>query len=330
MTLMTITSPRTDSKSDTQPEGEEASSRSISARRGATERVERLSNLSLKRVVEPDEAVPGQVGEGQLLPDELMSVAGLGLDLTAEQKALLSREEIASIAGTGVRFESILMGGFSIDILNRDFDDPRVIYILHEIGEETRHSRLFLRMISQLKPRAQNPFETKAARLLHSLAVPLLAAMPAMFCVAVLTGEEIPDLLQKLAGEHPGTDPFIRAVNRYHRQEEARHLAFARVVLPELWESASPIDRFMVRHVSPLMAAGMFAGIVNPGVYRVIGLPGWKTWRAANHTPQRIDLKHRALRPILGALMEARAFVPGKIPVIWRKVCGVDKSGNPA
>ena len=51
--------------------------------------------------------------------------------------------------------------------------------------------------------------------------------MPAFFCVLVLTGEEVPDLFQKLAGEHPDTDPFIRDVNRYHRAEEARHLAFA-------------------------------------------------------------------------------------------------------
>lgn len=301
-----------------------------SARRGNEERVERLSNLSLKRVVEPDEAVPGAVGNGQLLPDELLSTAGLDLGLTEEQRIALSREEVASIAGTGVRFESILMGGFAIDILNRDFEDPRVTYILHEIGEETRHSRLFLRMIAQIKPKAKNPFESTLARFAHSMAVPLLASMPAMFCVAVLAGEEIPDLFQKIASEHPETDPFIRAVNKYHRQEEARHLAFARVILPELWEKARIVDRLMVKHVAPYMAAGMFAGIVNPGVYKIIGLPTWKTWRAANRTQERSDLKHRALRPILSALIEARAVVPGSVPRAWRRVCAVDRHGNPA
>src|ERR1700691_5891497 len=77
--------------------------------RTTEDRVERLSSLSLKRVVEPDEAVKGGVGEGQLLPDELLSVAGLDLELTEEERILLSREEIASIASVGVRFESILM-----------------------------------------------------------------------------------------------------------------------------------------------------------------------------------------------------------------------------
>jgi hypothetical protein len=300
------------------------------ARRSTEDRVERLSALSLKRVVEPDEAVPGGVGTGQLLPDELLSIAGLDLDLTDEQRAVLSREEVAAIASTGVRFESVLMAGFAIDILRRDLSDPRVTYILHEIGEETRHSRLFLRMVAQLKPKSNNPFDSRLTRAVERVVIPLLASMPAMFCVAVLTGEEIPDLFQKLAAEHPDTDPFIREVNRYHRQEEARHLAFARMVLPELWHSAGAVDRIIVRHVAPLIAGGMFDTMINPGVYEVVGLPGWKTWRAANRTSHRLDLKHSALRPLLAALVDAGALVPGRIPRAWRLVCAVDRMGNPA
>ncbi len=299
-------------------------------RRSAEDRIERLSALSLKRVVEPDDAVPGGVGDGQLLPDELLSVAGLELDLTDEQRAVISREEVAAIASTGVRFESVLMAGFAIDILRRDLDDPRVTYILHEIGEETRHSRLFLRMISQLKPKSKNPFDSWIFQAIERVFIPVLASMPAMFCVAVLSGEEIPDLFQKLAAEHAGTDPFIREVNRYHRQEEARHLAFARTILPELWHKAGFADRFMVRHVAPLMAGGMFDTMVHPGVYEVVGLEGWKTWRAVNRTAQRLELKHRALRPLLAALVDAGAMAPGRIPRAWRRVCAVDRTGHPA
>jgi P-aminobenzoate N-oxygenase AurF len=294
------------------------------------ERIERLSAISLKRVIEPEDAVAGSVGEGQLIPDELLSVAGLGLDLTAEQRLLLSREEVASIADTGVRFESILMAGFAFDILRRNLTDPRVTYILHEIGEETRHSRLFVKMISEIRPAAKNPFDGAIARALQRVVVPLLASMPATFCVAVLTGEEIPDLFQKLASENPATDPFIRNVNRYHRQEEARHLAFARMILPELWRRSSPVDRFLVRTVSPFLAQGMFETIVHPGVYRVIGLPPWRTWRAVNRTKERLELKHMALRAILGSVRDAGAFGRGAVPAAWRRVCAVDRSGKPA
>ncbi len=297
----------------------------------ATEhRIERLSTLSLKRVVEPDVAVPGRVGDGQLLPDELLSVAGLHLDLTDDERVLLSREEIAAISTTGVKFESILMAGFAFEILRRDVRDPRVTYILHEIGEETRHSRLFVRIVDQLNPAAKNPFDALISKILQRIAVTVIASLPALFCVAVLSGEEIPDLFQKLASEHPDTDPFIRQVNRYHRQEEARHLAFAKIILPELWQKANFADRFMVRHMAPRLARFMFEAMVNPGVYEVIGLPGWKTWRAANRTTERTDLRHQALRPLLAALIEARSIIPGRVPRAWRDACGVDVDGSPA
>ena len=293
------------------------------------ERIERLSAVSLKRVVEPDEAVPGGPGEGQLLPTELLSIAGLDLDLTPEQLVKLSREEVASITGEGIRFESILTAGFSMEIVRKaDLTDPRVTYILHELGEETRHSRLFVRLLTALAPEARNPLNKPILNKIQSLVLPLLMSMPAFFCVLVLTGEEIPDLMQKLASEHPDTDPFVRDVNKYHRQEEARHLAFARMILPELWQKASRLEKVMIRHFAPLMVGGMFEMLVHPGVYETVGLPGWETWRKANRSPQRVSLRQRALRPLLEALVEAGALRTGRIPSRWQKLCGVDAQGR--
>ena len=294
------------------------------------ERIERLSAVSLKRLIEPDEAVTGGVGEGAVLPPELLSVAGLDLELTDDQRASLSREEVASIVANGIRFESILTAGFSLDIVRRrDLTDPRVVYILHELGEETRHSRLFVRLLEQLEPRARDALAHPALLAVQNLVLPWLMSMPAFFCVLVLTGEEIPDLLQKLAAEHPDTDPFIRQVNRYHRQEEARHLAFARMILPELWQRAGRFERLMIRRVAPLVVGGMFDTLVQPGVYATVGLPGWKTWRAVNRSPGRRALKHQALRPLLDALVAAGAFRRGPVPAAWRRICGVDAAGAP-
>jgi hypothetical protein len=102
------------------------------------------------------------------------------------------------------------------------------------------------------------------------------------------------------------------------------------MILPELLEKAGFVDRMMVKHVAPLIAGGMFDTMVNPGVYKVVGLPGWKTWQAANRTPQRLEIKHGALRPLLAAVIDAGAFSRERIPASWRKVCGVDSHGNPA
>jgi len=300
--------------------------------RSADQRIERLSTASLKRILEPDLDVPGRIGKGQLLPDELISlstVPELFEALTDEQKRILAREEFASIVETGVRFESVLMAGFSVEILNRrDLTDPRVTYLLHEMGEETRHSRLFVRLLDQVKPTAKNPIDNPIARIAQQIVLPVLTSMPSLFCLLVLSGEEVPDLLQKLASEHDHTDPMIKAVSKYHRQEEARHLAFARMIFPEQWAAAGPIERFLVRYLGSRIAKAMFDTIVHPGVYAAVGLPTWPTWRAVNRSTGRTALRHRALRPLLTPLLEAGVFRGGWVPKGWQLACGVDRLGR--
>src|SRR5262249_27030317 len=176
-------------------------------------------------------------------------------------------------------------------------------------GEKPRHSRLFVRMLEQLQPQAPDPIDPRIIRLLQRIVLPQVIHRPALFCVLVLAGEEIPDLVQKLASEHLDTDTFIREVNRYHRQEEARHLNFAHMVLPELWGRASRVEKLLVHHFAPLLVGMMFDMLVHPGAYEVVGLPGWPTWRQANRTPNRRALKHRALRPVAKAMLDAGALV---------------------
>src|ERR1700722_6885181 len=275
--------------------------------RPVDQRIERLSSASLKRIMEPDTEVPGTVGAGQVLPDELLSLANvpeLFDKLSADQRRTLAREEFASVVDTGVRFESVLMAGFSLEILSRpDLTDPRVTYLLHEMGEETRHSRLFVRLLAQVKPRAKNPLDNRVGRIALQAVMPLLTAVPSLFCLLVLSGEEVPDLIQKLASEHPDTDPMIKAVSKYHRQEEARHLAFARMRFPEQWAAAGPIERFLVRYLGSRIAIGMFDTIVHPGVYASVGLPTWKTWQAVNRSAGRTAVRQAARRPLLAQLV---------------------------
>ncbi len=305
---------------------------STAAAKTPNERIERLSTASLKRIVDPDIDVPGEVGPGQVLPDELLSIAGLPDvlgSLTPEQRRTLSREEFASIVDTGIRFESVLMAGFSMEIVNsRDLTDPRVTYLLHEMGEETRHSRLFARLLGQIKPTAKNPLDTWYFRIGQNIVLPFLMNMPALFCLLVLSGEEVPDLMQKMASEHEDTDPMIKATSKYHRQEEARHLAFARLLFPEQWAAAGPIERFLVRYAGSRIAMGMFDTIVHPGVYATVGLPAWKTWRAVNRSAQRTAQRHRALRPLLNPLVDAGVFRGGRIPRGWQEAAGVDRQGR--
>jgi hypothetical protein len=297
------------------------------------ERIDRLNRAAQRHAVDPDVDVAGQLGTGQVLPDELLSIHGMNLQLSADQKARLAREEVAAFMELGIRFEAVLMAGLCLDLAaRRELNDPRTVFTLHEIGEETRHSRLFLHVIDQLQPRSRSPLVARR-RLGHWLEIRselALARRPALFTIVALGGEEITDLIHKLAGKHPDTDPFLAAVNRYHRTEEARHLSFARLRIPEVWAGATRGDRFAVRYLAPAILREQFHIVVHPGVYGTVGLPKWRTWRAVRRLPRRRDLLQRATRPVLHALIDGGALAPGAIPRPWRELCHVDRNGRPA
>lgn len=295
-----------------------------------TERIERLNRLSERRVIDPDRDLPGAVGDGQLIADELLSIHGTGIQLDDEQRRILSREEVAAMFDAGIRFEAVLEAGFALQVArSADLTDPLVTYLLHEMGEETRHQRVFQRVIGQIRPTAVNPLDNWALRRLDRFGTGWIIDRPAMLFVLVLAGEEIPDLLQQLASEHPDTDPFLAQVNRYHRQEEARHLSFARNVLPDLWDRASFAERAAVLRVAPLAITTMFDTLIHPGVYGTVGLDGWATWRQVRATPERIELRHRATRKVLDTLLGAGVLRPGSVPPGWQRLCGVDRGGVP-
>lgn len=293
--------------------------------RPATTKVERLNAASVRRVLEPEEMFDwSSLGSGQIVADELLTTVGLDLDLTAEQKARLSREEVAAMLSTGIRFEAALMAGFSLEIATADdLVDPRITYMLHEMGEETRHSRAFSRLVGAIGPKATDPFRSGVIGRIADRIMKMTIGSPAVLYTMVLAGEEIPDLLQKVAAEHPETDPLLAAVNRYHRQEEARHLSYARLLLAELWPDAPRRHRFLVRHAAPWLVQLMFEGLVHPGVYRTVGLPGWRTWRQAHRSATRLELRHEATRPVVEALRQAGVFRGGRPGRAWRAVAGL-------
>ncbi|HET8621858.1 MAG TPA: diiron oxygenase [Acidimicrobiales bacterium] len=296
-------------------------------------RVDKLNTASLARIIDPDRDMPGGVGPGAVLPrDLLMATAGLDEDaLDDERFATFSRLALAAITQAGLQFEAWLMAGFGLMIARADdYTDPRITYLLHEVGEETRHSRLFVRLLEQLGEPARNPMDNRLVETVGRRMVNQVVQRPPVLFTMVLAGEEIPDLLQKRAADHPGTDPFVREVNRYHRQEEARHLAFARMLLPEVWERASAADRALVWHVAPALVREMYENMIHAGVFSAVGLPGIPTWRAARNHPGRIEVRTAATRPVLDALIAAGAIERGKVPRAWRALCAVDPDGAPA
>ncbi len=298
-------------------------------------RVDKLNTASLARVIEPDVELTGHLGDGRVLPDDLLHpTAGLDSGVLDDAQAVeFSRQALAAITRSGLQFEAILMAGFGIQIARTDdYTDPRITYLLHELGEETRHSRLFCRLLDQLAehgPPAPNPMENWLFETVGHRLIDQVTHRPALLYTMVLAGEEIPDLLQKRAAEHPATDPFVRDINRYHRQEEARHLAFARMMLPEVWERATLADRTMVRFVAPGLIREMYENMIHAGVFGAVGLPAVPTWRTARNHPGRVATRVDATRPVLDALIGAGALQRGHVPRAWRALCQVDPDGHP-
>ena len=125
----------------------------------ADDRIARLSTASVRKVLEPEELFDwDSLGQGQVIGDELLTTSGLDLDLSADTKARLSREEVSAMLQMGIRFEAVLNAGFALRIAEtQDVTDPRIGYMLHEIAEETRHQRAFIRLIEELDAKAVNP-----------------------------------------------------------------------------------------------------------------------------------------------------------------------------
>jgi hypothetical protein len=295
------------------------------------DRIERLSQVSAKRVLEPDEAVSGGFTQPQVVPDELLITHSAGLHLSAEQKSRLAREQTAALLDGGIRLESVLLSGFGMLLATwPDLTDPRVEYMLHELGEETRHSRLFARMIAQLEPSAVNPFHHGPAALVTRAIYRLICRHPLLLCVMVLAGEEIPDLIQRRAIDHPDTDDYLRRANVYHREEEARHIAFAGMLLPELWAKAGWWQRLLVRRAAPLLINLMLeTQMYHPGVFETVGLPARRTARRVYRSPGYREQRASGTRPVLKALRTASDGGFG-VPRPWRRMCAVRRDGTPA
>lgn len=300
--------------------------------RGTPERrVARLSSVSAKRVIEPDDEVLGDFGPGQILADDLLFPVAAGIALTAEQKVVLSREQTAAMLDGGIRLEGALLAGFGLMLTTwPDLTDPRVTYLLHEIGEETRHSRLFARMIAQLAPKAVNPFDSGPRSAVKAALYRAITHRPVLLLTMVLVGEEIPDLIQRRAIEHPDTDDYLRRANAYHREEEARHIAFAGILLPELWRRSPRRHRWLVKHAAPVFTQMMLDGqMLHPGIYAAAGLPLHRTQFRVKRSESYRAFLAEGMRPVLKALLAAAPELQDRVPRGWRRICRVDRRGVP-
>lgn len=246
----------------------------------------RLLRSSVKNSFDPevdiDWAAP--IEEGKVyLPLERVSLYGTDLweRMTPAQRVELSKHELASIAGTGLWFEMILMQMLLRYAYRRDIQEAHTQYALTEVGDETRHALMFAKAIRHLGMPTYRP--PKAIDTLARL-YKATASGPMLFA-PVLVAEETLDRLQREAMNHPDLDPVVRMVNRIHVVEEARHVRFAREEVARQMPTLRGPLRAWHQLATAVVSSFVVHVMVNPAVYDAVGLDRDEAVKAARDNP---------------------------------------------
>lgn len=190
--------------------------------------------------------------------------------LTPEQQAELGKHEIVSLLSFGIFAEAILSTMLFKAIMRTSTPDRDAVrYALTEIGEETRHSTMFSRLINKtgLRPYPLPKFVRKRATLLAGL----LPTGPASWGGTLLI-EELLDRGQRELMNDERLQPHLRMLMKIHVLEEARHITFAREELVRGMAKLGPVAKALNRVVLALLVNGVFPVLVNPRVYRSVGI----------------------------------------------------------
>ena len=238
----------------------------------------------------------------KFMPLERTSLYGTRLwdRMTDEQRYELSRQELASVASTGLWFEIILIQMLARWAYHQDPQDPRTQYALAEIGDETRHVIMFAKAISRIGTPTYRPpnFVHQLARLYKAT-----ARGPALFA-PVLVAEEITDRLQRETVNDETVHPLVRMVSRIHIVEEARHVRFAREEVARQMAKLGFLGK-TVSNLSTAVVASFVAGsLISRDVYAQVGLDPDEAAKAARANPNWHESRRWMAEKIMAFLDE--------------------------
>jgi len=234
--------------------------------------------------------------------------------LSPEQRIELGKHEVVSVASTGIFLESVLMRLLARVAYTGDPMSRQVQYALAELGEETRHTIMFAKMIERLGTPCYLP--PKPIRRLGRI-LSAIATGPSLWG-AILIGEEIIDRLQREIVDDASIQPLIRMISRIHIVEEARHVGFARA---ELVGSLTRMPRLALAYHRLALARTAFIVtriMINPRVYQAVGLNPRQARRAALENPYYQETLRYGGEKLVAFLTQAGLIGrPGRY--LWRK-----------
>ena len=216
---------------------------------------------------------PSSVATDRLAMSEgLLPIAGLAVyrELSDEQRWRLALLEAANFFSLNINGERELMSGLSLRLYK---SRPAFIsnYLQHFLDEENAHTAVFARFCLDygggIFPDRQIQFPREFLR----------GEEEFLFFARVLIFEEIAHFYNKAIANDPDVWPLARDINRYHAEDESRHIAFGRLQVEEMWERFAArwneeerkrIGGYLTHYTTTVLRS-----YVNPDVYRAAGLP---------------------------------------------------------
>ncbi len=190
--------------------------------------------------------------------------------LTDEQRWSLALQEAVSFFSLNIAGERELMTGLARRIY-RGRAPHLSGYLQHFLHEENAHTVVFARFCldygGMIYPDKQIEFPRTYAA----------GEEEFLFFARVLVFEEIAQYYNQQIARDGDVWRLAREINDYHASDEARHIAFGRVLIDEMWdrysqqwseEQRKEMGAYLGRYMSTVLRS-----YVNPDVYRGLDLP---------------------------------------------------------
>ena len=206
------------------------------------------------------------------MSEALLPLAGLPLyrELGDEQRWRLAMLEAANFFSLNIAGERELMSGLAQRLYS---DRPASIsnYLQHFLDEENAHTAVFARFCLDY---GGGIFADRQVRFAREFAP---GEEEFLFFARVLIFEEVAHFFNKAIANDADVWPLARAINRYHAEDESRHIAFGRLQVEQMWEHFkaqwSADERKRIGRYLAQYTATVLRSYVNPDVYRALGLP---------------------------------------------------------
>jgi len=206
------------------------------------------------------------------MSEELLPMAGLPIfrELSDEQRWRLALLEAVNFFSLNIGGERELMTGLAQRLYQ---GRPAFIsrYLQHFLHEENAHTVVFARFCLDYGGLI---FADRQLRFSREF---LPGEEEFLFFARVLIFEEIAHFYNRRIAADQDVWSLARDINRYHAEDETRHIAFGRLLVEEMWERFAPqwntdekirIGQYLTRYIATVLHS-----YVNPDVYRTMGLP---------------------------------------------------------